>query len=166
VRVVAAKAGIPIAAHSWSGRPLRLPVSVAGLSACLLLGCAVEHSHQVGSTRSSKTAIPLPERALLKPQGEPGCEFKTSRLDGGEGRGQSSEPVPTRVANLAGREQSARSDGQPPTSAPLSQQNRKLGQIDPNAALGLRIRLEYERDCFRRAEMQGNRVPATTAFPD
>ena len=154
MRVEAGKAELPIATHSWSRRPFRFPVSVAGLSACLLLGCAVEHSHQGGSARSPKSAIPLPERALLKPQGEPGCEFKTSRMDGGEGREHRTEPVPARVANLVAREQSVWSDSRPPAPPPALQANRQLSQIDPNAALGLRIRLEYERDCFRRAEMQ------------
>lgn len=74
--------------------------------------------------------IPLPERALLQPQGEPGCESNVSQEVGGEVAEQRQPPVPP------------------------SGSNRKQGQVDSNAALGLRIRLEYERDCFRRAEMQ------------
>jgi hypothetical protein len=66
---------------------------------------------------------------LLQPQGEPGCESKASQEEGGEGAEQT-----------------------PP--APPSESNRKLGQVDSNVALGLRIRLEYERDCYRRAEIQ------------
>jgi hypothetical protein len=91
---------------------------------------------------------------MLQPQGEPGCEAETSQLEGGERATQGRKPDPTKVANLAGHEQSVRSDGQPPPLPSASQSNRKVGQADPNATLGLRIRLEYERDCFRRAEMK------------
>jgi len=66
----------------------------------------------------------------MQPQGEPGCELEAPQEKSGEGAEQT----------------------QPP--APPWEPNRKQGQGNTNAALGLRIRLEYERDCFRRAEMQ------------
>jgi hypothetical protein len=96
---------------------------------------ASKPTHAAGSAagpRSAKLAIPLPDQALLQPQGEPGCELQASQEEGDE--------------------PSVRSGGQPP--APPSQANRKLDQVASNAALGLRMWLEYERDCFRRAEMQ------------
>jgi hypothetical protein len=120
----------------------------------LLLGCAAEQSQHDSSSQSVKSAIPMPERALLQPQGEPGCEAKTSRLQGGERAAQGREPEPTKVANLTRDEPSVRSDGQPPALPSAPQSNHRVGQADPNATLGLRIRLEYERDCFRRAEVK------------
>jgi len=151
VRFAAVRIGTLIATHCWSRGRLRMSVSLVGLSAFLLLGCAADYNQQDSSPRRAKLAIPLPERALLQPQGEPGCELKASHEEGGEGAEQRGNPPATRVANLADHEPS-RSGGQAPV--PPSGSNRKLGQVDPNAALGLRIRLEYERDCFRRAEMQ------------
>jgi hypothetical protein len=93
---------------------------------------AAKPTHTPGfgaSPRSAKLEIPLPERALLQPKVEPGCELKAE-----------------------GGEPSVQSGGQPP--APTSEANRRLDQVASNAALGLRMRLEYERDCFRRAEIQ------------
>lgn len=111
---------------------MRMSVLLASVSAFLLLGCAAEYSHENGNPRSTRVAIPLPDRVLLQPQGEPGCELKSLQEEGGEGAEQRGKLPP-----------------QPPAEA-----NRKLGQVDTNAALGLRIRLEYERDCFRRAEIE------------
>jgi hypothetical protein len=105
-----------------------MSVSLVSLSAFLLLGCAAEYGQQDSSPRRTDLVIPLPERTLLQPQDEPGCELKAPQEEGGEGVEQ--------------------------RPAPPSESNRKLDQVNSNAALGLRIRLEYERDCFRRAEMQ------------
>ena len=152
MRFAAVRIATLIATLCWSRGPLRMSVSLVGLSAFLLLGCAAEYSQHDSSPRRAKLAILLPERALLQPQGEPGCELKASQEEGGDGAEQRGKPLATRVANLADHEPSVRAGGQPPV--PPSESNRKLGQVDPNGALGLRIRLEYERDCFRRAEMQ------------
>jgi len=105
------------------------------LSEAAQASATVASKHTPGfaaSPRSAKLVVPLPERALLQPQSEPGCELKASQEEGGE--------------------PSIRSGGQLP--APPPESYRKLGQVDSNAALGLRMRLEYERDCFRRAEIQ------------
>jgi hypothetical protein len=131
-----------------------LAACLGGMGGCLLLGCAAEQGQHDNSSTSVKSAVPMPERALLQPQGEPGCESKTSRLQGGEPAAQGQKPGPTKVANLARDEQSVRSDGGLPVPPPAPQSTHKMGQADPNATLGLRIRLEYERDCFRRAEMK------------
>ena len=66
----------------------------------------------------------------MQPQGEPGCELEAPPEKSSEGAEQRQPPA---------------REWEP---------NRKQGQGDTNAALGLRIRLEYERDCFRRAELQ------------
>jgi hypothetical protein len=152
VRFAAAEVGTSVESPRRGRRTLRLAACLASMGGSLLLGCAAEHGQHDSSSRSVKSAIPMPERALLQPQREPGCEAKTSRLQGGEGAAQGRKPEPTRVANLTREEQSVRSDGQPPALPPAPQSNRRVGQAEPNATLGLRIRLEYERDCFRRAE--------------
>jgi hypothetical protein len=94
VRIAAANAGI----FSWL-----VPLSVAGLSGCALLGCATDHQHV--------KRIPLPSQALLTPQPDPGCALKS-------------------VATTA------------PGAAPQPS-THLLGQV---------IKLEYERNCFERAE--------------
>lgn len=128
MRFAAARVGTLIATHCWGRALLRISVSLVCPCAFLLLGCTSEYSQQRSDPRSTRLAIPLPEPALLQPQDEPGCELKASQEEGSEGAEQSGKSLP--------------------------QPNRKLGQVDSNAALGLRIRLEFERDCFRRAEIQ------------
>ena len=152
VRSAAVRIGTLIATHCWGRGSLRISLSLVSLSAFLLLGCEAEYSQHDGNPRSARGVIPLPERALLQPQGEPGCELKPLQEEGGEGAEQRGKPPPPRPANLADHEPSVPSGGRPP--APPSESIRKLGQVDSNPALGLRVRLEYERDCFRRAEMQ------------
>jgi hypothetical protein len=107
-----------------------MSICLVSLGAFLLLGCAAEYSQQGSRPQSAKSIIPLPERALMQPQGEPGCESEAPREKSSEGGAE--------------QRQSQR-EWEP---------NHKQGQGDTNAALGLRIRLEYERDCFRRAELQ------------
>src|SRR5262249_5018282 len=89
-----------------------------------------DYSQQGSRSQSAKSVIPLPERTLMQPQGEPGCELEAPQEKSGHGAEQRQPPAP-----------------------PLDP-HRKQAQGEPNAALGLRIKLEYERDCFRRAEMQ------------
>jgi len=94
------------------------------------LGCAAEYNQQGSRPQTAKSVIPLPERALMQPRGEPACELEAPQDKSSEAAEQTRPPA---------------REWEP---------NRKQGQGDANAALGLRIRLEYERDCFRRAELQ------------
>ena len=137
------------APFSWAHRYLRLPF-VAALSGCALLGCA--HSGQQGSSTTTKP-IPLPSLALVTQHPEPGCELKASVLNGHKGR---AEGVAVRVANLPGERSriSAESGGPPSVPGPALQPNRSLAQANPAASLAERIRLEYERNCFQRAEVR------------
>ena len=128
VRFAAVKIRTLIAIHFWNRRSLRTSISLVSLSAFLLLGCAAEYSQQDSRPQNAKLVIPLPKRALMQPQGEPGCQLEA--------------PLGSEAAEQR----------QPP--ARELEPNRKQGQGDANAALGLRIRLEFERDCFRRAELQ------------
>jgi hypothetical protein len=154
LRFAAAEVGTSIGSPRRGRKALWVAACLAGMGGSLLLGCAAEQSQHDSSSQAVKSSIPMPERALLQPQGEPGCEAKTSRLQGGEPAAQGQKPGPTKVANLTRDEQAVRSDGQPPALPLAPQSNPRVGQADPNAALGLRIRLEYERDCFRRAEVK------------
>ena len=153
MRTIAASVGLLNATFAWGRRHLRLPF-VAGLSGCVLLGCAAEYSQQ-GSSTPTKSAIPLPNQALLTPHPEPGCALKTSELDSDKGQAPVEERKPARVANLAAGERSRlsmTSDGAPSVPATAAQPSPALVQTNPDASLAERIKLEYERDCFRRAE--------------
>ena len=108
------------------------------LAACAvaLVGCAPEFDHYAMRTASSAVAprnasakpkIPLPDRALLEPQAEPDC---------------GSAPV----QRAAGRSTA--------TAAMTTPALAEGGGNDPNAELALRIRLEYERECYRQAEIR------------
>ena len=89
-----------------------------------------------GRTRA-KPNVPLPKPALLAPQGPPDC-----------GEAKIAEPKatfadPKRMANAMAGEQASAADVLP---------NGGAEPIDPNAALAMRIKLEYERECYRQAE--------------
>lgn len=98
-----------------------LPVPVLAVAVCavVLAGCYPRYTEcslttsraaNTGTSTgpSSRTPIPLPSRALLTPQAEPNCEFKSTGLDQG---------------------------------------------TDPNPDLALRMKLDYERQCYRHAAM-------------
>lgn len=133
--------------RSWAATPLGCrrrerwakPVLAAGLCAGLLLGCAGEQGPQPYDTARADMRIPLPQPALLKPQPAPGCSSRTSRLQ------PRTESKPIRVANLAAGERSD-SDVRP--------SNQIVAQVDPSTSLAQRIKLEYERDCYQRAEVR------------
>ena len=126
-------------------RPIS-PVILAAACAILLVGCtpeygdydyAMPHTSAAAARRSASTApkIPLPDRALLTAQGEPDCDSQ-----GGQQRADKDRP---RLA--AGRTEGATAGLVVPTLP-------EGGQADPNADLALRIKLEYERECYRQAE--------------
>ena len=124
-------------------------VLVGGLSGCTLFGCAREFSDESHrELAAGQTRIPLPRPALLERQRDPGCTSETSGLDLRELQPRKSSHAPTRLANHSNMS-IARSDvpAAPIVSTP---DNNTLAQVD--ATLAQRIKLEYERDCFRRAE--------------
>jgi hypothetical protein len=151
VPIAAGKTGILQATASRSGARLLSIVSLTGLSACLLTGCATQHGWQDGSMQVAKSAIPLPERSLLKPQPEPGCTTGMPRTDSDQSSERGRDRAHTKVASLATPEQL--SDDRSSTPVAPSQSMPTLSQADPNAGLTTRIRLEYERNCFQRAEL-------------
>lgn len=85
----------------------------------------------------AKPSVPVPKPALLAPQGPPDCgEVKAAEL-------KAATADPKRMANAMGGEQASVADV-------LS--NAGPEPSDPNAALAMRIKLEYERECYRQAE--------------
>jgi hypothetical protein len=108
--------------------------------AAALGGCAQDFDedygvyHSTSSITPQRTAkvkpkIPMPDRALLETPAEPDC-----------GAGQ----IPRR----AGRPESATATAGLATPAA----GEEVTANDANADLALRIKLEYERECYRQAE--------------
>jgi hypothetical protein len=118
------------------------------ICALALAGCAPAYSHHselvsdspvAGAKRqASKKPVPLPSQALLAPQRTPDCEGEAAIAD-------KPESGPARVAKREGAEQPATSDASAAVAPP---------QVESNADLALRIKLEYERECYRRAEIR------------
>jgi hypothetical protein len=100
-------------------------LSVAGLGGCALFGCAADYRH-VKSTSSARSSIPLPSAALLTPPAEPGCALKRAATEESPEKSPGSSPSPTG-----------------PGAAPQPSRTPLLGQL---------VKLEYERNCFQRAE--------------
>ena len=118
-------------------------VSVIAVIAAVLGGCAQDFDEDYGVYYSGDPAaprrtakikakipqIPLPDRALLETPPEPDCG--AAQAPRRPGRPESA----TATAGLA-----------TPTAAEEGAAN------DANADLALRIKLEYERECYRQAE--------------
>jgi sensor domain CHASE-containing protein len=122
----------------------RARLSAAMAAALLLAGCQEEGHHRysfdpaLASARSTKPAqrtaelrAPPINAALLKAPKEPSCDEKSS---GGE---QDEKTNPVKLASTNADQKSA-------VQIPL--------QSDPNRELATRIRLEYDRECFKQAE--------------
>ena len=77
-------------------------------------------STRISTGPASRPVIPLPDHALLTPQAEFDCEFKTILVDDASNQPQ---PSPTRA------------------------------QADPSTAGALRVKLDYERQCYRHADI-------------
>ena len=124
MRIAAANAGILHATCSWL-----VAMSVVGLSGCALLGCAADH-RQVKSISSPGPSIPLPSQALLAPQPDPGCALQGVAME-------------------------ERSDKPPELNPPDSGHSATAPGASPQPStrlLGQLIKLEYERNCFQKAE--------------
>jgi hypothetical protein len=101
-----------------------------------LVGCAEFNDHADSMPRatsatthrsaiaSRKPKIPLPDRALLKPQDEPDCGLQVAQ-------------------------QTPNNDERAATSGT---ETGSISRGGPNTELAQRIALEYERECYRMAE--------------
>jgi hypothetical protein len=122
------------------------------LAACaaFLAGCTPEYNDAVygtdstAATRSARARpkIAVPDRALLVAPAEPDCGTATAQ--------QVSDRDRTRVARYGSETTPADGADERTAAAGTSESAR----VDPNADLALRIKLEYERECFRQAEMR------------
>jgi hypothetical protein len=99
--------------------------SIAGLGGCALSGGAADYRH-VKSTSIARSSIPLPSEALLTPQPEPGCALKRA----------ATEERPDKPPGFS-------SSPTGPGAAPQPSRTPLLGQL---------VKLEYERNCFQKAE--------------
>jgi hypothetical protein len=123
----------PSQCTAWRALALAITLFAAGIS-----GCAVPFSAEEFSRPRSRSAArpPLPGAALLSPQGPPNC-----------GEANTADPDPPAL----GPQRLASTVGAEPTS--VAMMPPKIEE-DRNADLALRIKLEYERECYRQAEMR------------
>ena len=118
-----------------ASRVLVLAITVLGAATS---GCApLYHDDDFARPRPrSQSRVPLPKAALLAPQAAPDCG-ETRTADASPAAGQSK-----RMASAATPEPASAATVPPSPDA------------DRNAELALRIKLEYERECYRQAEMR------------
>jgi hypothetical protein len=125
-------------------------VFVASLSGCALFGCAREDNGRIfGAPGFKQVRVPLPQQALLKPQRKPMCTLETSSaLPHGPDHVQPPRGEQTRVASLVmdGNVDRSISSRSASASRPVAI------PVQTDLSLAQRVKLEYERDCFSRAE--------------
>jgi hypothetical protein len=118
------------------------------LMAICAAGCALTSCSKYETFDARYTGpqpIPLPKRALLERAPEPKCAAVPSASDGRAGQ------LPELQRRWADLGAAGASDLQDSWTLAASQ-SEVLAQAGSNAELSQRIKLEYERDCFRRAE--------------
>jgi hypothetical protein len=150
VRIIIPISGVTGALFKQSREYQRLAAAlvVAGLAGCVLSSCS---KYEVVGVYPEPAPIPLPRQALLTPEPEPGC---TAEASGPETHGDL-RPAALRHASAAMLAAAGMSDTpRLPLAAASGQSDGAVAQADPNLGLAQRIKLEYERDCFRRAEMR------------
>jgi hypothetical protein len=139
----------------------RIPAPVLVVAACAvaLVGCAPEFDHygtyyapsaaahrSASASTSARPKIAMPDRALLEPQAEPDCGAPPAQ--------QRADKDRPRLARAGAEEQAAgRSDGATAAAVTMPSVPGGAGP-DANVDLALRIKLEYERECYRQAEMR------------
>lgn len=127
---------------------LAAAIGVAGLAGCVLVSCS---KYEMVGVRPEPARIPLPKQALLRPEPESGC---TAEASGPETLGGDLRPPALRHASAAMLAAAASDAPRLPARVISGVSDSAVAQADPNLTLSQRIKLEYERDCFRRAEMR------------
>ncbi|KAB2848572.1 MAG: hypothetical protein F9K44_10450 [Hyphomicrobiaceae bacterium] len=119
----------------------RLGLAALSFLAVLLAGCHEEqHRYDAEPALASAKSTKAPQRiadarvsgitpALMKPPKQPSCEEKASQIE--------AKPDAVKVASATSEQKTAI---QVPT------------QSDPNKELATRIRIEYDRECYKMAE--------------
>ncbi len=122
-----------------------------------LVGCAPDYGEYDDKAAASAprprsrtfARVPLPSKALLVAPGEPDCEPKATADN------DAKETQPGGARRLAARRQGDVPDGTTRSDVEeraMPQAGPSTTQPDPNADLALRIKLDYERECYRQAE--------------
>jgi hypothetical protein len=127
---------------------LAAAIGVAGLAGCVLASCS---KYEMLGVYLEPARIPLPKQALLRPEPEPGC---TAEAAGPETHGGDLRPSALRHASAAMLAAGAPDAPRLPATPISGVSDSTVAQADPNLTLSQRIKLEYERDCFRRAEIR------------
>jgi hypothetical protein len=123
-------------------------IGIAALAGCLLASCS---KYELVEAHPEPARIPLPKQALLTREPEPGCTAQAAAPEThGDLRPPALHHAPAAMFAAAGASDSPRL----PVMAASGQSDGALAQADPNLGLAQRIKLEYERDCFRRAEQR------------
>lgn len=106
---------------------------------------AASSAAAAAAKKSQRPEIPLPDRALLTPQPAPDCDSAPP---------QTAEAAPRRLANNSAAQSQNPAGASDATGSGAAATPDAAVQSDPNAELALRIKIEYERECYRRAEVQ------------
>ena len=156
-----------------SGRRRLTGLVLAALCLTTSAGCAPDYvdypydmsdtaiAHRKAKKIATQTSIPVPEQALLAAPKAPNCETKVEASDA-KAPAQQQAPTPVLVTHRASTDQPApnaeASDAAPPAApAPVSPP-AEAAAAPTEAALATRIKLEYERECYRQAERMRDRL--------
>jgi hypothetical protein len=145
-------------------RLLRSQPVIATMFALAVTGCAphywegddmygaAEASPKPRPRAAAKAAakIPLPSRALLAPQAEPKCED----MKAATGSLKTASVESKRMADSAGATNEPTKAIQPQDAGTTAAAAPPPVTGDAEAGLSLRIKLEYERECYRQAELR------------
>ena len=137
-------------------RVLRPAVAASLAGTLLLAGCCppdMDSTEPIAAARPQQKKLPRlaarPDPALLKPQTGPNCEDRSVRPAAVDKANEPSAEATRRVAS----NDAARTPAEGPAPSELAQQ--PAGGVEPakaNAEMAARIKLEYERECYRQAE--------------
>jgi len=103
-------------------------------------GYAISDSTVAAPRKPATRRIPGPSQVLLTPEQKPDCDADAAVAE-------KAQSPPTRVAR---REQEGRPAGT--SDASSAQTAIAPPQPDANVDMALRIKLEYERECYKQAE--------------
>jgi len=103
-------------------------------------GYAVSDSAIAAPKKPTTRRVPAPSQALLTPERKPDCEADAAIAE-------TAQTAPARIARREREDASA-------SASDVSDPQRPVAPPPPAAAadLALRIKLEYERECYKQAE--------------
>jgi len=151
---------LPVARGAWGHLVLSRAAVLAAVVAVAVVGCAPHYKEPsdavfdaadatAPSRPRPKIKMPVPSHALLTPQAEPRCEDPNSTA----GNAQPVKADPKRLASAEAPQESAGA-AQSPGESTTAAAKPPPGVGEADASLALRIKLEYERECYRQAELR------------